>query len=37
MKHLRDAQYVFGIQIIIDRKNKMLALSQTTYIDKILV
>ncbi|KAA0056349.1 gag/pol protein [Cucumis melo var. makuwa] len=37
MKDLGEAQYVLGIQIIRDRKNKMLALSQATYIDKILV
>ena len=37
MKDLGEAQYVIGIQIIRDRKNKMLALSQATYIDKMLV
>ncbi|KAA0060557.1 Retrovirus-related Pol polyprotein from transposon TNT 1-94 [Cucumis melo var. makuwa] len=37
MKDLREAQYVLGIQIIRDPKNKMLALSQATYIDKMLV
>ncbi|KAA0053385.1 putative gag-pol polyprotein [Cucumis melo var. makuwa] len=37
MKDLGEAQYVLGIQIIRDRKNKMLALSQATYIDKMLV
>ncbi|TYJ99758.1 gag/pol protein [Cucumis melo var. makuwa] len=37
MKDLGEAQYVLGIQIIRDRKNKMLVLSQATYIDKMLV
>ncbi|KAL4035917.1 hypothetical protein IC575_004627 [Cucumis melo] len=37
MKDLEEAQYVLGIQIIRDRKNKTLALSQATYIDKLLV
>ncbi|KAL0553858.1 hypothetical protein IC582_007762 [Cucumis melo] len=37
MKDLGEAQYVLGIQIIRDRKNKTLALSQATYIDKLLV
>ncbi|TYK05792.1 gag/pol protein [Cucumis melo var. makuwa] len=37
MKDLRKAQYVLEIQIIRDRKNKTLALSQATYIDKMLV
>ncbi|KAA0067161.1 gag/pol protein [Cucumis melo var. makuwa] len=37
MKDLGETQYVLGIQIIGDRKNKTLALSQATYIDKILV
>ncbi|KAL0548750.1 hypothetical protein IC582_013218 [Cucumis melo] len=37
MKDLGEAQYVLGIQIIRDRKNKILALSQVTYIDKMLV
>ncbi|KAA0054700.1 gag/pol protein [Cucumis melo var. makuwa] len=36
-ERFREAQYVLGIQIIRDRKNKMLALSQATYIDKMLV
>ena len=27
MKDLENANYVFGIQILMDRKNKMLALS----------
>ena len=36
MKDLGNANYVLGIQIIRDRKNRMLALSQATYIDKVL-
>jgi hypothetical protein len=36
MKDLGEASYVLGIQIIRDRKNKLLALSQASYIDKIL-
>ena len=36
IKDLGEAQYVFGIQIIRDRKNRTLALSQATYIDKML-
>ncbi|KAL0539455.1 hypothetical protein IC582_023667 [Cucumis melo] len=36
MKDLGEAQYVLRIQIIRDCKNKMLALSQATYIDKML-
>ncbi|KAL2533350.1 cysteine-rich RLK (RECEPTOR-like protein kinase) 8 [Abeliophyllum distichum] len=37
MKDLGEASYVLGIQILRDRKNKLLALSQATYIDRILV
>ena len=36
MKDLGEAQYVLGIQIIRDHKNRTLALSQATYIDKML-
>ena len=36
MKDLGEASYVLGIQIIRDRKNKLLALSQAAYIDKVL-
>ncbi|KAL5558327.1 hypothetical protein UlMin_034538 [Ulmus minor] len=36
MKDLGEASYVLGIRIFRDRKNKMLALSQASYIDKIL-
>src|ERR1051325_2812448 len=37
MKDLGEAQFVLGIQILRDRKNKTLALSQALYIDKLLV
>ncbi|KAH7575610.1 hypothetical protein JRO89_XS02G0162300 [Xanthoceras sorbifolium] len=37
MKDLGEASYVLGIQLIRDRKNKPSALSQASYIDKILV
>ncbi|KAK0594609.1 hypothetical protein LWI29_023351 [Acer saccharum] len=37
MKDLGEASYVLGIQLIRDRKNKLIALSQASYIDKILV
>ncbi|KAA0049626.1 gag/pol protein [Cucumis melo var. makuwa] len=37
MKDLGEAQYVLGIQSVRDHKNKTLALSQATYIDKMLV
>ena len=36
MKDLGNANYVLGIQILSDRKNRVLALSQATYIDKVL-
>ena len=36
MKDLAEAQYVLGIKIIRDRKNKIIALSQENYIDSIL-
>ena len=36
MKDLGEANYVLGIQILRDRKNKTIALSQATYIDKVL-
>ena len=36
MKYLGEASYIIGIQIIRDRKNKILALSQAPYIDKVL-
>ena len=37
MKDLGESPYVLKIQIIRDPKNKTLALSQATYIDKMLV
>ena len=37
MKDLGNANYVLGIQILRDRKNKMLAFSQAAYIDKVLI
>ena len=36
MKDLGEASYVLRIWIFRDRKNKMLVLSQVSYIDKIL-
>ncbi|TYK01065.1 retrotransposon protein, putative, Ty1-copia subclass [Cucumis melo var. makuwa] len=36
MKDLGNAQYILGIQIVRNRKNKTLAMSQTSYIDKML-
>ena len=36
MKDLGKSSYVLGIRIFRDRKNKILALSQASYIDKIL-
>ena len=37
MKDLGDASYVLGIKLMRDCKNKRLALSQASYIEKILV
>ena len=37
MKDLGEANYILGIKLIRDRKIKLLALSQASYIDKILV
>ena len=37
MKDLGKTQFVLGIQIVRNRKNKTLALSQTSYIDKMLI
>ena len=37
MKDLGEASYVLGIQIIRDRKNKLLALSQASYIDNLVM
>ena len=36
MKDLGQASYVLGIQLIRNRKNRLLALSQASYIDKVL-
>ena len=36
MKDLGEEQYVLGIKIIRDKKNKIIALSQENYIDRIL-
>ena len=36
MKDLGNVNYVLGIQILRDKKNIVLALSQATYIDKVL-
>ena len=36
MKYLGDANYILGIKLLRDWKNKVLALSQALYIDKIL-
>ena len=36
MKYLGEVRYVLGIQILRDRKNKLLVLSQANYIDKVL-
>ena len=36
MKDLGNANYVVGIQILRARKNRVIALSQATYIDKVL-
>ena len=36
MKDLGKANYVLGIQLFRDRKNKMIAISQNSYIDKVL-
>lgn len=37
MKDLEEANYIIGIRLLRDCKNKMLGLSQAAYIDKILV
>ena len=36
MKDLGEANYILGIKLLRDQKNKVLALSQALYIDKIL-
>ena len=37
MKYLGETSYVLGIQILQDRERRLLAMSQASYIDKILV
>ena len=37
MKDLGEASYILGIKLLRDRRNKVLGLTQTSYIDKILV
>ena len=36
MKDLGEASYILGIKLLRDRKNRMLGLSQASYIDKVL-
>ena len=36
IKDLAEANFVLGIQLFRDRKNRMIALSQSSYIDKVL-
>jgi hypothetical protein len=36
MKDLREASFVLGIEILRDRRNEVLGLSQKAYIEKIL-
>ena len=36
MKDLREATYILGIKIYRDRSKRLLGLSQSTYIDKVL-
>lgn len=36
MKDLREASYILGIRIYIDRSKRMFGLSQSTYINKVL-
>ena len=36
-KDLGEASYILGIKLHQDRKNRMIGLSQTVYIDKVLV
>ena len=37
MKDLGEGNYILGIKLLQDHRNKMLGLSQTSYVDKILV
>ena len=36
MKDLGEANYILGIRLFRDRRNKMITLSQASYIDKII-
>ena len=36
MKDLGEAAYILGIKIYIDRSKRLIGLSQSTYIDKVL-
>ena len=36
MKDLDEASYILGIKLLRDRKNKIIGLSQASYIDKVL-
>ena len=36
MKDLGEAAYIFGIKIYRDRSRRLIGLSQSTYLDKIL-
>ena len=36
MKDLGEASYILGIKLLRDRKNRLLGLSQASYIDKML-
>ena len=37
MKYLGEVQYILGIKILWDCKNRKIVLSQATYIDKLFV
>ncbi|KAL6349680.1 hypothetical protein AAG906_041087 [Vitis piasezkii] len=37
MKDLRQMQYILGIKVLRDNKNRKLVISQATYIDKLLI
>ena len=36
MKDLGEAAYILGIKIYIDRSRRLIGLSQSTYLDKVL-
>jgi len=36
MKDLEESSYILGIKLLRDRRNRMIGLSQTAYIDKVL-